>query len=189
MIKAFQLIFIPEAVWIKIVARKRGWAYVFFLQLLPVLLVSLAVEAYSLMRWGERRGMFGYLVQLPKDLILRYILTQFALALGVLLLGSWIMKWIAASFDARPPYGNCLIAIAYGLMPFYLLRTLDAVPAVNTWLCYAIAILCSLASLYHGVPRMLMLEQTKSFGVYLLSCLILILLTCSAHFVAVSILD
>jgi Yip1 domain len=154
-----------------------------------VMLVSFAVEGYSLVRFGEPKGMFGFVVHVPAALAIRYEASYFCLSLLVIFLGARIIQWIAVSFDSRPSYWNCLMAVSYGLAPFYLLRLLDAIPTLNTWICYALGILCTTGSLYHGIPRALILDQTKAFGTFLLGVLVMVFLTISVHFVCVSILQ
>jgi Yip1 domain len=188
MFRALQLIFIPEKIWQKFLLSRPSWLLVFFLHFLPLILITSSAEAYALTRWGERRGVFGHVAEISPQLAWKYGATQFGLALVVVLFGAKIIQWITSTFNNRSAYGSCFLAVAYGLAPFYLLRLLDAIPALNTWICWAFGIVCSLSSLYHGLPRMLMLEQTRAFGTYLLSLLVVVLLTGSAHLLATAVL-
>ena len=58
--------------------------------------------------------------------------------------------------------------------PILLARFLDAVPALNTWLL-GLGALLSISVLYHGIRLVLRPDQTKGFGIYLVSAIIVIL--------------
>ena len=73
--------------------------------------------------------------------------------------------------------------MAYGLSPLFLLRLLDAFPSVPPWVPWSIGILLSIGALYHGVPRMMEPDPAHAFGLFLMSSLVLLLVTGLVRFV------
>ena len=56
-------------------------------------------------------------------------------------------------------------------------------PSVTPWVAWAIGILLSVVALYHGVPRMMEPDPTHAFGLFLMSSLLLTLITGLLRFV------
>ncbi len=188
MIKAFQLIFSPAVTWEKIVSANRGFFSIIFLYLLPLMLISAGIEGCSLVRLGERRGQFDYVVSISQPLALRYEITQVLLGFAIIWAGARFLQAVGTSFELPATYLQSFTTIAYGFSPIFLTRALDAIPALNTWLCWAIGALIAISVLYHGIALVLKPDQTKGFGLYLLSIVFVLFLSGLAHFVAVSVL-
>ncbi|MEK7675363.1 MAG: YIP1 family protein [Verrucomicrobiota bacterium] len=188
MIKAFQLIFSPAVTWEEIVSANRGFFSIVFLYLLPLMLISAGIEGYSLVRLGERRGQFDYVVSISQQLALRYEITQVLLGFAIIWVGARFLQAVGTSFELPSTYLQSFTTIAYGFSPIFLTRALDAIPALNTWICWAIGALIAISVLYHGIALVLKPDQTKGFGLYLLSIIFVLFLSGLAHFVAVSVL-
>jgi len=60
---------------------------------------------------------------------------------------------------------------------------LDAFSGVPPWVSWSIGIILSIGVLYQGVPRMLEPDPPHAFGLYLMSGLLLLLITGMARFV------
>ena len=89
----------------------------------------------------------------------------------------------------RTNYFQSFVVMAYGFEPIILARILDGFPVINTWVCWVIGVAVSTSVLYHGVGMVLRPEQTKGFGLYLISILIIVLVSALAHFAAVGVLE
>jgi hypothetical protein len=187
MIRALQLIVSPFKTWTKVATEQRSASLILFLSFLPLLAVCVGAETYSLLQWGERRGELGHLVKVSQPVAMRYAGAQISLLLTCSLFGAFSLQAIAQSFNLAATFRQAFTAIAYGISPIVLGRLLDAVPAMNTWVCWGIGAMVSLSVLYHGVALILKPDQTKGFGL-LVSVMVVILSTGVAHFVTLAVL-
>src|SRR5436309_1724766 len=126
MINALLLIFDTSSTWDKIVKTNRGVAGVFFIHLLPLMLVSLAIEAFTLMKWGESQGLTGRINKVAQPIVLHYALAHLVLWLLIVFLGAKILQRIGESFHSEHNYRQCFVTLAYALSPLFLARILDA---------------------------------------------------------------
>lgn len=186
MFKALLLIFDPTATWEKIFLARRGMVFILVIYLVPLLLVTSAGEAYGLIHWGKRRGEVSELAHVkpfPSGETLIFESAQFLLSLVVVLAGAKMLKSIGETFHGRHTYTQAFTAVAYGLSPLFLFRLLDAFLSVDPWVTWSIGIILSIAVLYHGVPRMMEPDPSHAFGLFLMSSLLLVLITGMVRFV------
>jgi hypothetical protein len=188
MIQAIRLVITPSQTWERITSARRSPLRILAFYVLPLLLVGLALEGYSLVRWGEKRGDFGYLAKISEFEAVRYSVVQLALMLVSIVIAAKCVQWVAHSSQVRSAYWQCFMLIAYGFTPMVLARYLDAIPAINTWLCWTAGALLALSVLYHGVALALKPDQTKGFGLYLVSVMLVLLLSGLSHFIASAVL-
>ena len=111
---------------------------------------------------------------------------QLVLSLAVVFVGANLVKSIGETFHGRHTYTQAFTAVAYSLSPLFLLRLFDAFTGISPWATWAIGIVLSIAVLYHGVPRMMEPDPSHAFGLYLMSALLLVLVTGLARFVTAS---
>ena len=188
MITAIQLIFSPFETWQKIAQAERGFLRTLGLYLLPLLIVSQGAEVYFMLRWGEKRGEFGDMIRHSPELVIRYGVAYLVLLLAAIFLSSKFLKTMAESFHVRAAYTQCFVLIAYAFGPIIMTRIIDGFPQMPTWVCWAIGAACSTSVLYHGIGMMLKPEQTKGFGLYLISVLTVVLFGGLVHFAALGVL-
>jgi hypothetical protein len=190
MINAILLIFDPSNTWERIEKSQRSVWALFFLFVLPVLLLASVLEGWALVRFGEERtGIVDRVVSISPDLAIRYETVQFSLSLLIIFGGAWLLKKTGEGFHRRHSYKEAFTTVAYSLSPLFLLRILDGWPVINTWVCWGIGIFLSVAALYRGVPRIIKPDPSSALGIYLFGSLMLILITGLAHFLAVLVLD
>jgi hypothetical protein len=187
MIRAFQMIFSPEGVWPKIAEKNRSMIFVLFLSTLPLILGCLAIEGFGLERFGEAMGEFGR-IDIERTIIYRYLLTHLAADLFFLFLGAYFLMSVARSFHATTTYSQAFVALAIGSSPIFLMHALDGIPALYTWLCWGIGFGLAIRALYHGVAVYLKPEQTKGFGLYIVSVFIVGFLSALGHFISIQVL-
>jgi hypothetical protein len=180
MLKAILLILEPMATWNKILVARRGMVFILLLHLIPLLLITSFCEGYGLVHWGKYRGQVQEVAALktfpPGEAIL-FEAAQFLLSLVVVFGGAKMVKSIGETFHGRHTYTQAFAAVAYGLSPLFLLRLLDAFSSVSPWVTWTIGILLSIVALYHGVPRMMEPDPTHAFGLFLMSALLVVLIT------------
>jgi len=190
MIRAFMLIFDGSGTWEKIDQEKQPVGRIFFQFVLPLLLLTSVVEGWGLMRLGEDRGReVDKRVLIQQEVVVRYELTQIALSLLIVFGGAVALKQIGASFHRRHSYTECFTTLAYSLSPLYLVRLLDAVPVINTWVCWGIGALLMIALLYGGIPHVMKPDPSNALGLYMFCSILLMAVTGLAHFVAILVLE
>jgi hypothetical protein len=187
MIRAFQMIFSPEGAWPKIAEKNRHMIFILFLSTLPLILGCLAVEGLGLERLGEPIGELGR-TNVERTLVLKYLGIHLAGDLTFLFLGAYFMMGVARSFNTRTTYSQAFCTLAIGSSPIFLMHAVDGLPAIYTWLCWGIGMGLAIRALYHGVAVYLKPEQTKGFGLYIVSVFIIGFLSGLAHFIAVQVL-
>jgi len=190
MIRALLLLFDSSRTWEAIKNDRHTVVRLSLSFLLPWLLLTCLGEALGLMRLGVERGeVTERLVKIPGELALRYELTHAVLSLVIVYLGAVALQAIGASFQRRHSYTECFTILAYSLSPLFLLRLLDGVPAINTWVCYGIGIFFALSLLYRGIPFVMRPDPSNALGLFLCCSFLLLGTTGLAHFVAVQVLE
>jgi hypothetical protein len=187
MIRVFQMIFSPEGTWPKIAEKNRHFLFVLFVSTLPLMCVCLAAEGYGLQRWGESGGEFGRL-KISQEQIVRFLGAQLAGDLIFLFLGSYFLLNLARSFNGRATFSQAFNTLAYGASPIFLLHAADGLPSIPNWICWAVGAALSCLSLYHGVAVNMKPEQTKGFGLYIVSIFVVGFLSGLAYFIALAVL-
>jgi hypothetical protein len=183
MIKALLLIFDPFATWERIALARRSLAFVLVAYLLPLILLASVAEGYGLVHWGKWQGEVGRIKLFPVREAVIVEAIQFLLALVVVFVGANMIKSIGETFHGRHTYTQTFTAVAYGLGPLFLLHMLDAFSGVSPWLSWAVGISLSVAALYQGLPRMLEPDPPHAFGLFIMSGLLLTLVTGLVRFV------
>ena len=158
------------------------------ISLLPLIAITLAAEAYGLFKLGEVVGGIGKQLQLPQERLIRYSVFYAVASLVVIVAGSLLLKSVAESFGVNTSFSSSFVLIACGFMPIFLLRIADGIPQINTWICWAIGAALSVRILYHGVALWLKPEQTKGFGLFLVSVVYTAVLSGLVHFAAIQVL-
>jgi hypothetical protein len=188
MLNAINLVFSPAKTWERIALANRNVLWVLGLYLLPCLLVGLGTEYYGLTQWGERRLEFESHSTITPETALKYVILHAGADLLSVFLAAWFLHTIAQSFNVPSNYAQAFNALAYAMGPLFLLHALDALPAVNTWVPWAIGVALSAKLLYHGVALCLKPEQTKGFGLFIVSVIMVILLSGLVRFAGVNVL-
>jgi hypothetical protein len=183
MIKALFLIFEPEAAWNRIALSRRGVGYVVGLYLLPMMLIVGVVEGFGLVKWGRWQSAMGAIRVFPVREALIYETAELLLMALIIMAGAHFIKALGDTFQVRHTYANTLNVVIYGLSPVFLFRLLDVFPTVNLWLPWAIGIMLTTKVLYTGVPRIMLPDPPDAFGLYLMSVLLLAMVTALDRFI------
>jgi len=191
MITALLLIFDSSATWEKIGTRQNHSIWrVFVSYLLPLMLLSIAGESFGLLKFGMWEGdILPRLVKPSQELVIRYEAVKTLLDLLTIFGGAWVLKKVGEGFQRKHPYRDCFATLGYSLGPFFLVRLLDGVPAINTWVCYSVGILLVLSALYTGIPRVMKPDPSNALGVYLIASFSLIVITALAQFLSLRVLE
>ncbi len=191
MINTLLLIFDPIGTWERIIRAQRSIPFIVFVHLLPLLILAGAAEGFELARWGYK-DKYGVATPLNAGHVLAFEAAQ-AVALLVLLLGAaQAVKGMGETFNARKTFTQALAVVAYGIGPVLLLRVFLVVPGLQPWMRwmpFIAGVLLSLSVLYHGVPRMMALDPTNAFGLFVTTVLIMILATGAVYLSAFLLLD
>jgi len=183
MINALLLMVKPVAAWERILRARRSIALVLVIYLVPLLLLTCLGEGYGLMHWGKRQGEVGRLRLFSLSEAVVVEAGQFLLSVLVVFVGANMIKGIGETFHGRHTYSQAFTTVAYSLGPLFFLRLSDAFTGISPWMSWSVGILLSLMVLYHGVPPMMRPDPTHAFGLYLMSAILLVLVTGMARFV------
>ena len=190
MIKAILLIFAPGSTWMRISEAKRGVLTVLLLNPVPLILLACVAEAYGLLKLGLFEGEFARSKPIPVawPLVFKYEQVRLACDFATLFLGAQIFYWLDHSLNSRARYQLAFTVMAYSMGPMFLMRALDGLPWLNSWVCWGVGVVLAMHLLYHGVALVVQPDQTKGFGLFLVSSLVLALLTLTAQIVSLFVL-
>lgn len=189
MIRAIQLVFAPALAWGKIVRANRGVLTILAISLLPLLIITAAAEGWSAMNWGIQRGPFSAYTKLNQETALSFEVFQVLLSIALVFLVAYLVKWICEGFHFGVPFQRCFMIAAYGLSPVFLARFINAIPSVNPWVGWILGICLSIYILYQGVAIVLEPEQTKGFGIYIMTTMIFVAMSGLCQFLLMSYLN
>ncbi|MEL0060553.1 MAG: YIP1 family protein [Verrucomicrobiales bacterium] len=188
MYRSLMLLFTPMTGWQKIANQSWHVLVVFLFSIGPIMVASCAVEGWTMLKFGAGKGPFGNLIELEPSRILSYEILQLALGIVLVFAGGKFIQWVCGGFQTEATYRQSFTLTAYGLTPVFWLRFLDGLPAIPTWICWALAAIAIMVVLYHGVALILQPSTSIGFGLYLVSSASLVALSGITHFVATGIL-
>ena len=184
MIESVLLIFDANGTWARIVRAERGLVSILFKFLLPLLLLTCAIEGHGLTHWGKHQhNSLRPRIFSPGEAAV-FEAGQFATSLVLVFLGAAVLKSMGGTFHTRNTFQQAFTVVAYALSPFFLLRLLDAFTPISPWLTWAVGIILALAALYHGVPQVMEPDPPQAFGLYLMTAVLMFSLTGLMGFVA-----
>jgi hypothetical protein len=182
MIKALLLIFEPIDAWERVVRAQRSLVFMLTTFLLPLLGLTSLAEGCGLVLWPRHLGDSDRVREFTVAEAAVFEVAQLILSLVVVFLGAKLIKYIGETFHGRHNYTKAFTVVAYGLSPLFMVRLFDAFPKISPWVTWTLGILLSLAVLYQGVPRVMEPDPPHAFGLFLVSALLLVIITGLARF-------
>ena len=184
MINALLLILDSGGAWERIVRAQRGLFSILVRFLLPLLVITCAIEGYGLMHWGKNQGAMTR----PRTYSLGEAVVwesgQLLASIALVFIGARVLKSMGGTFHARNTYDQAFTVVAYALGPFFLLRLLDAFTPVSPFVTWGIGIFLAMAALYHGVPQVMQPDPPQAFGLYIMTAALLFCMTGVMGFIA-----
>lgn len=177
MIKVFFLIFEPAVAWEKIALARRGFFFICFTNLLPLLLLATAVEGFGLVKWGKWQQAFDKFRAFTPRQVVAFEVLQFVLLLASVFIIALVILRVSQTFHQRQNYLGAFTATVYGLSPFFLIQLLNAAPTMSPWVTWGLGVTLSVWILYQGLPRIMMPDPTHAFGLYLSSAMVVVMTT------------
>ena len=178
---ALGTLFFPGTTWLQIAEKAPSVFLAALVDWLPWLLIGLGTEYYGLTHWGGTLPGIAALQAYSPEQALRYVGVYAGSFVLVLLVGSLWLKSVAESFGTRVTFAQTLLMLGYGTIPISLSRIPDAFPLLPTWACWGAGMVVVARGLYHGVALLLKPEQTKGFGIYMFSVVMVGCLSGIAH--------
>jgi hypothetical protein len=175
MFRAFFLIFKPLRAWERIYQAQRGILFIFFVHLLPLLVLVSAAEGFGLVHFGKWRGAIPRLQQFPVGEAVIFEAAQVLIGIVLVLTGTLLVKALGETFHGRHTCTQAFTVVAFGLSPLFLMRLLDTFSGISPWVSWAVGILFSASVLYHGVPRIMDPDPPHAFGLFLMTTILLTL--------------
>lgn len=176
MIKVFFLIFEPSVAWEKIAQARRGFLYITTVHLMPLILLSTALEAWGLHRHGKWQPKFQWYKDFLPQEILNFEIIQFVFLVAMVFVSALLIYKISQTFQDRLTFLQAFTTTAYGFSPLFLLHFLDASAAIHPAVPWLIGVGMIMWILYQGIPRVMKPDPTHAFGVYI-SAMIVVILT------------
>jgi len=189
MIKSIWLLIEPRPAWEKIAVVRHGVLRLFLTLLVPLLVVTSAVEGYGLARWGKPQDDGLYRRQYSAAEVVAYQIIQVTLTVAIILAAAALVDAVARSFHSRHHFLQSFTVVAYGLSPLMLMQMLNAFPAINPWVSWAIGIALVTRTLYQGIPCVMQPDAPNAFGLYLTALLLLTMATGMARFFTAEFLE
>lgn len=182
MIKALLLIFRPAQTWSGIDAANRSIAYVLCVHLLPLILITSAVEGYGLTRINQPSGeklVTGKTFTTGQAVAIEVL--QSVLLIGLVFLAAATVKNYATTFHRRTTYRPALVAVAYGMSPLLMLRLMDYFcfqlqKSPLSWVPWIVGAVLTVGVLYQGLPCLLKPDPPHAFGLYVMSSLTIVVI-------------
>ena len=112
-----------------------------------------------------------------------YETAQSLLTLLVIVVCSVLIKILGETFHGRYTCQQTFTVVIYGLSPMFLLRLLDAAPAVVPWATWGIGIVLSIKVLHQGIWFIMQPAPPNAFALYFMSSLLLVAGTGLVRFV------
>jgi hypothetical protein len=184
MIKALFLIFKTGAAWERVVKARRNLGSLLVFYLFPMMLLVAVVDGFGLAEWGEpQAGIFHRIQKFTVGHVMIYETAHALLTLLAIVVCAVLIKILGENFHGRYTYQQTFTLVIYGLSPMFLLRLLDAVPAIIPWATWGIGIALSIAVLHQGVWYVMQPAPPNAFALYLMSSLLLAAATGLERFV------
>src|SRR5689334_13467682 len=115
MIEAVLLIFDSNGTWMRIVRAQRGVVAILARFLLPLLIITCAIEGYGLVRWGKPRDAIFHTRIFSRGEATVFETGQVLMSLALVFLGGALLKSMASTFHARHTFPQTFTVIAYAL--------------------------------------------------------------------------
>ncbi len=180
MFQAFIFMFEGAPAWDRLALQNPGLARVFFLRLVPMMVITAGLEGWGLVHWGKWQPAFHDNRAFSLNHAIAYEIIQSVLNLVMILISAKLLQVMGRTHHCRETYTylRSLTVVVCSLSPLFLLRLLDVFPAMSPYIPWAIGIVLSIWVLYDGLPRFLLPDPTHAFGLFLSSAFMLLLATC-----------
>ena len=185
MIKALLLVISPGATWDRIVLAKRSWPVILLGYLIPLLVITGVAEGYGLVHWGKPRGQMSQITKFSNSTAVVYVILQLLLLLVIVFVGAKLVRAMGETFHGRHTFRQGFTVAAYGLGPVFALYALDMFPVISSWaywVIWIVGVLFCMSTLYHGIPRVMLPDPPHAFGLFVISGLLLAMMTGLARF-------
>ncbi|MGA2281688.1 MAG: YIP1 family protein [Verrucomicrobiota bacterium] len=184
MIRALFLIFQTGAAWERTVKARRNLGPLLVFYLFPMMLLVAVVDGFGLVEWGEPpAGLFHRIHKFTAGQAVIYETAHSLLTLLAIVVCAISIKNLGETFHGRYTYQQTFTLVIYGLSPMFLLRLLDAVPAIIPWATWGIGIALSIAVLHQGIWYVMQPAPPNAFALYFMSSLLLAAATGLERFV------
>ena len=177
MIKALFLIFDPMTAWDRVANSRRGLLSIVTFYLLPMMLIVGAVEGYGLVEWGRgQSGSSAVKKFTPQEAAVAEVAEMLLMGVAIAACAHMI-KALSGTFRGGQTYTQAFKLVIYGLSPLFLLRLLDFAPKMPLLVPWILGMMLCVKILYIGVPRVMHVEPPHAFGLFVMSALLIVMVT------------
>lgn len=169
MLKGLFLLFEPFACWEDVYHARPKWARVLFIDVLPVLVLSLLAECFHLVKFGKWQDIIGHQRFFTRNEVVVLGAAQLILWMLFIVLAARLVQALTQTFHTRGSYEQALCVVGYSLLPLFILQFFNALPFISFWITFSIGILFTIRAMYHGLPRIMDPDPIHTFGLFLTS--------------------
>jgi hypothetical protein len=186
------LVLDPAGTWDGIVQKKRDWRTILVIYLLPLWLIAFAAEFYGLVHWGKPRGFVSELKTLSNSHALIFEIIQLGLMAVLVFVGAKLILALGETFHGRNTFNQTFTVVAYGLGPVFTMHVFDLFTGAAGWVYWAtwgVGIVLTFGILYLGIPKVMLPDPPHAFGLYMTSCVFLLMVSGLIRFLTYSFLQ
>jgi hypothetical protein len=166
------------------VKAKRNMVPLLVLYLFPMMLLVAVVDGFGLVEWGESQaGSYHRIHKFTVGQAVIYETAHSLLTLLAIVVCGVLVKILGETFHGRFTYTQTFTMVIYALGPMFLLRLLDAVPAIIPWATWGVGIVLSIKVLHQGVWFVMQPAPPNAFALYFMSSMLLAATTGLERFV------
>jgi hypothetical protein len=177
MVLVLTMLISPARGWQWAARSSHGVLRTLLQHLFPLLLLGCVAEGYSMIQWGKPAYSFGAISALTPAQVITLQFYEFAIGVLVVFACAGLLCALANTFHRRQTCSRALLLSVFGLGPIFLMRLVNAIPAVNPWISWGVGALLAVAVLYEGLPRVFNLDPAHTPGSYFSSSLIIVLVS------------
>ncbi len=169
MIKAIRLIWHPEAGWDPIIRQRRSVLSVWFLYLLPLVLICALGEGAVLCKWRTWTDGTHGILHFSLEQITVFETMHAIVTLVIITVCAHIVWLLREPFYGRYDYAQALTVVTCSFCPLLLCRFLEGIHRFSLWAPWAIGIYFTLKIFYSGIRIIAKTDPHSALGLYLIS--------------------
>ena len=171
LIKDVFLVFRPAATWDRIASEPPKVWFVLLFYLLPVMALAALLEGSALVLTGRREVMEGMNNRFTPAKVLVFEVAQWLLMFLFMLISAVIIRNLANTHHQRNRLVQSLVLVFQAMGPMLLVQLFNGFPGMYLWLTWLVGLALTINGLYHGLPRMLIVDPPTAMGLFF-SCAI-----------------
>gem|GEM_PF-6317356 len=156
--------------------RRQAILGILFAHILPLAALGLAAQAVAFTTRPRPASQINPPPPPPTSLLIECQAGKLVIILAAILAATLLIQLVADSFTCRASFRQSFTAVAYSLVPWYLCRVCDFIPALNPWAWIIVGVFGAIILLYCGIPLTIDPPPAQAFGMFVGGAFLLLLL-------------